>query len=105
MFIARLACVSALAAVLLPSAQASPELLKKARCNACHAVDAKRVGPALRDIAARYEGQDVAATLFAKVRAGGAGSWGEVPMMPNGEDKISDDDLKQLIAWVLDGAQ
>lgn len=95
-----------LASVVPASGQASQDLLKKARCNACHAVDSKRVGPALRDVAERYKGQpDTAQVLFAKVRQGGSGNWGTVPMMPNDESKIGDDDLKALIAWILAGAQ
>lgn len=87
-------------------AQASLDKFKKARCNACHAVDSKRVGPSLQDIAARYQGQQgAAATLVAKVRSGGAGTWGAIPMTPNGEDKISDEDLKAVVDWILSGAR
>lgn len=87
-------------------AQASQELIKKARCVACHTVDAKRVGPAYRDVAEKYKGQaDAAAHLFEKVRHGGTGAWGQIPMPPNGDDKISDSDLKTVIQWILDGAQ
>lgn len=106
MSIARLLLIPAVAALAASPAQASPELLKKARCNACHTVDTKRVGPPLREIAARYQGQEGAAQkLFAKVREGGAGNWGDVPMLPNGDDKISDADLQSLIAWILEGAK
>lgn len=95
------------AAVILlatPQAQANDgeAIVKKARCVACHAVDQKRVGPAYKDVAAKYKGDAKApARLFDKVRAGGAGNWGDIPMLPHPADKISDDDLKAAIAWVL----
>lgn len=83
-------------------AQASEAIVKKARCVACHAVDQKRVGPAYKDVAAKYRGDKASpAALFDKVRHGGAGNWGQVPMMPHPADKISDDDLKAAIAWIL----
>lgn len=97
--------VSCAGVLLAQSALASLDLAKKARCVACHAVDKKMVGPAYRDVAAKYKGQpDAAAKLFAKVREGGAGVWGEIPMTPNDPDRISDADLKAVVAWVLDGA-
>ncbi|WP_374326718.1 c-type cytochrome [Azonexus sp.] len=92
------------ASLLAPalSAHASEAIVKKARCVACHAVDAKRVGPAYKDVAAKYRGDAKApAALFDKVRHGGSGNWGTVPMLPHPADKISDDDLRQAIAWVL----
>lgn len=94
-----------LSAALLaaPHAQAGGDaIVKKARCVACHAVDAKRVGPAYKDVAARYRGDAGAPeTLFAKVRQGGSGNWGAVPMTPHPADKIADNDLKEAIAWIL----
>ncbi|HEX5801438.1 MAG TPA: c-type cytochrome [Azospira sp.] len=81
---------------------ASEAIAKKARCIACHAVDKKMVGPAYRDVAAKYRGDAGApARLAEKVRHGGSGVWGQVPMMPHPADKISDDDLKAVIGWVL----
>lgn len=77
-------------------------IVKKARCVACHTVDQKRVGPAYKDVAAKYHGDASAAgKLFDKVRHGGAGVWGEIPMIPHPADKISDDDLKAAIHWIL----
>lgn len=94
-----------LAAGLALPAQASQELIKKARCVACHTVDSKRVGPAYRDVAGKYQGQsDAPALLFSKVRQGGTGVWGQIPMPPHDEGKISDADLKAVIQWILDGA-
>lgn len=82
--------------------QASEAIVKKARCVACHAVDAKRVGPAYKEVAAKYRGDKKApALLFEKVRHGGSGNWGTVPMLAHPADKISDDDLQQAITWIL----
>jgi cytochrome c len=94
-------CAVALGLAAVSPAMASEEIIKKARCVACHAVGEKRVGPAYKDVAAKYRGQDVSAQLFAKVRAGGTGVWGQIPMTPNGPDKISDADLKAAIDWIL----
>ncbi len=75
--------------------------LTKSGCMACHAKDKKLVGPSFKDIAAKYKGQDVAAKLFDKVRKGGSGVFGPIPMSPNGPDKIGDADLKDAIAVIL----
>ena len=75
--------------------------LTKSGCMACHAKDKKLVGPSFKDIAAKYKGQDVAAKLFDKVRKGGSGVFGPIPMSPNGPDKIADQDLKDGIAVIL----
>jgi cytochrome c len=95
-------CAIALGTAAAAPAMASEEIIKKARCVACHAVDQKRVGPSYKDVAAKYKGQaDAVAVLSAKVRHGGSGVWGQVPMTPNGPDKISDADLKTAIEWIL----
>lgn len=85
------------------AAQAGPdEALGKAGCVACHSQDKKLVGPAFKEIAARYRGQkDAVATLTDKVRKGGKGTWGPIPMPPNGPEKISDAELKAALEWVL----
>ena len=78
------------------------EAMSKAGCVACHAPDKKLVGPAFKDIAAKYRGQkDAAPQLADKVRKGGKGVWGPIPMPPSGPDKISDTDLKAALDWVL----
>jgi cytochrome c len=83
-------------------AQADPlDLMNKAGCLACHQKDKKLVGPPLTAIAAKYKGQDVAATLMQKVRTGGKGVYGPIPMPPTGPDKISDADLKVAIDWII----
>ena len=76
--------------------------MNKAGCMACHAKDKKMIGPSFKDIAAKYKGQgDVAAKLADKVRKGGSGVFGPVPMAPNGPDKISDKDLKEAVELIL----
>ncbi|MFO1266040.1 MAG: c-type cytochrome [Rubrivivax sp.] len=83
-------------------AQGIEATMNKAGCLACHAVDKKLVGPAYKEVAAKYKGKpEMVATLSAKVRKGGQGVWGPVPMPPTGPDKISDADLKSAIEWVL----
>ena len=75
-------------------------LAQKYSCMACHQVDKKVVGPAFKDIAAKYKGDKTAeAKLIAKVKAGGSGVWGTVPMPPNAA--VPDADLKTVVAWVL----
>jgi len=75
-------------------------LAQKSGCLACHAVDKKVVGPAYKDVAAKYKGDKNAhVKLEEKVKKGGAGVWGPVPMPPNSQ--VSDADIKKLVAWVL----
>jgi cytochrome c len=81
-------------------ADAGEDLLKKYGCTACHAIDKKVVGPAYTDVAAKYKGDAGApAKLAAKVKAGGSGVWGAIPMPPN--PTVSDADLKALITYIL----
>ena len=82
------------------SAAASEELLKKNACIACHAIDKKLVGPAYKEVAAKYKGQkDAEAKLSDKVKKGGTGAWGQIPMPPN--PTVSDADLKAMVAFIL----
>ena len=95
-------CAIALGCAVVSPALASEAIIKKARCVACHSVEEKRVGPAYKDVAAKYKGHaDAVTVLSAKVRAGGTGNWGQIPMPPHGPDKISDADLKAAIEWIL----
>ena len=84
---------------------ANPEAsFSKAGCTACHAKDKKQVGPSFKEIAARYKGQANAVdALVAKVRAGGKGVYGPIPMPPHPPEKIGDADLKAVVAWMLQG--
>lgn len=85
-----------------PLSHASEAIVKKARCVACHQIDKKAVGPSYKDVAAKYQDKsDAVAKLSDKVRSGGSGVWGEIPMPPHPADKLSDADLKAAIEWVL----
>jgi cytochrome c len=98
----QLATILAVAGALstaLPAA-ASEELAKKHNCLACHTVDKKVVGPSYKEVAAKYRGDKTAeATLFEKVKKGGVGVWGQIPMPPN--STVPDADIKALVKWVL----
>lgn len=92
--------VLALVLSVAAPAWASLPLLQKNSCTLCHAVDKKVVGPAFKDIASKYAGQpDAISRLSLKVKAGGAGAWGTVPMPAN--PQVSDDDLKKMIEFIL----
>jgi cytochrome c len=81
---------------------AATAILTKAGCRACHAVDKKMVGPSYQEIAKKYKGDAKAvATLAEKVRKGGSGNWGGVPMPPSPPAKISDADLNAVVEWIL----
>jgi cytochrome c len=91
---------AAAAVVLAAPARADEALAKKYNCLACHQVDKKVVGPAYKDIAKKYKGQAGAqAKLAEKVKKGGSGVWGPVPMPPN--PAVPDADLKKLVDWIL----
>ena len=95
--------IFAVAALLALGVQAATpdEILNKAGCMACHTKDKKLVGPAFKEIAAKYKGQDMTTKLMEKVRKGGTGSFGPIPMSPNGTDKINDGDLKVAVEYIL----
>ena len=79
---------------------AALDLLAKNACTACHAVDKKLIGPAYQEVAAKYRGQaGVEEKLVQKVKSGGSGVWGPVPMPPNPQAK--EDDVKAIVRWVL----
>ena len=82
------------------NALASDALAKKHNCLACHATDKKLVGPSYMDVAAKYKSDAGAeAKLVAKVKNGGVGAWGQIPMPPNAS--VPDADVKALVKWVL----
>jgi len=90
------------AAALLASgaAHASPDLAKAKNCTACHAVDKKLIGPAYRDVAKKYASdKDAVAKLTKKVRAGGVGVWGQIPMPAN--PQVNNDEATALVKWIL----
>jgi cytochrome c len=76
-----------------------PDVAKKNNCTACHAVDKKVVGPAWKDVSAKYKGDEAAYTKIAdKVKKGGSGAWGSMPMPAN--PKVSDADMKALMDFI-----
>ena len=92
---------AALAMTEVLPAQASEDLAKKHLCTTCHVVKgAKTIGPTYADVAKKYAGQkDAEAKLADKVKKGGQGVWGQVPMPPNAA--VPDADLKALVKWVM----
>lgn len=79
--------------------EAGEKLAKEKGCTACHANDKKIVGPAYKEVAKKYKGDAAAAAKLAeKVVKGGQGVWGPIPMPPN---KVTDDEAKKLVAYVL----
>ena len=80
------------------------EMATKNGCMACHGVNNKIVGPGYNEVVARYKDQaDAESRLVAKVKNGGQGVWGSIPMPPNGH--LKDEDLKTLVKWILAGAK
>lgn len=79
---------------------ASTELAKQKNCLACHAVDKKLVGPSYKDIAAKYKSdKNAPVTLAKKIRDGGVGNWGQVPMPAN--PQVNEQEAATLAKWVL----
>jgi cytochrome c len=81
-------------------AKAAEALAKSSGCLACHTADKKLVGPSYKEVADRYRNdKKAAATLAQKVKAGGKGAWGDIPMPPNAH--VKDADIKTLVQWIL----
>jgi cytochrome c len=79
---------------------ANADLAQKKNCMACHAIDKKLVGPAYKEVAAKYAGQkDAVDKLTQKVLKGGSGVWGAVPMPANAQ--VTEAEARQLVQWVL----
>ena len=94
------ACAIAASLMMAGAAQANEKLAQASGCTTCHGVDKKIIGPAFKDIAAKYRGNKGAeADLAKKVKAGGKGVWGDIPMPPNAH--VKDDDVKTLVSWIL----
>lgn len=90
----------ALSAVVASPAFASADLAKQKNCLACHAADKKLIGPAYKDVAAKYAGQkDATDKLAQKIVKGGSGVWGAVPMPAN--PQVSEADAKALATWIM----
>ena len=89
-----------LSALASSSAMANADLAKAKNCMACHAVATKVLGPAFKDVAAKYAGQkDAEDKLVSKVLKGGAGAWGTMPMPAN--PQVSDAEARILVKWVM----
>ena len=92
--------IAAGAALVSAPASASDALLKKYNCTACHALDKKLVGPAYKDVAKKYAGNAGAEKMLAeKIKKGGKGNWGQVPMPPN--PTVPDGDLTTMVKYIL----
>jgi cytochrome c len=96
-----IAVLAAIGAMLLgTAASAQQELAKQKNCLACHAIDKKLVGPAYKDVAKKYANDPGAVTRLAKkVREGGVGVWGQIPMPAN--PQVNEAESVQLVKWVL----
>jgi cytochrome c len=92
--------ITAFAALAAMPAMADQALATSKNCMACHATDKKLVGPAFKDVAAKYKGDKTAVDkLAAKVLKGGSGVWGPVPMPAN--TQVSEAEAKKLVTWIL----
>ncbi|MDD2925342.1 c-type cytochrome [Rhodoferax sp.] len=87
------------ATVVTTPVLADQALAQKKNCMACHAVDKKVVGPAYKDVAQKYAGQNVSAKLATKIMKGGSGVWGAVPMPAN--PQVNQAEADTLVRWVL----
>lgn len=95
----RLAFVAGSVLFLALPAHASQDLVTKNSCVACHQMDKKVVGPAWKEIASKYKGDPKAAEkLTTKVKAGGAGVWGPIPMPPQSAPEA---EIKSMVQWIL----
>jgi cytochrome c len=96
-------CGAALAWLGISSTAAAADasaLATKYNCQACHTVDKKLVGPSYKEVAAKYSGDSAApGKLAQKIKNGGTGVWGQIPMPPNAA--VPDADLKTLVEWIL----
>lgn len=82
------------------AAQANEKLAQASGCMACHKIDGKLVGPAYKDVAAKYRNDKGAeANLVKKVKEGSKGVWGQIPMPPNAA--VKDADVKAIVQWIL----
>lgn len=96
----------AAAGALMLAAQANAAdpaeaLAQKSGCLACHSVDKKVLGPSYKDVAAKYKGDKTAeAKMIEKVKKGGSGVWGPMPM-PANSPQVKDADIKTIVQWIL----
>jgi cytochrome c len=96
-----LSIIAAVAMLSSGVASANQALAQKSGCLACHSIDKKVLGPGFKDVAAKYKGDKGAeAKLVAKVKAGGSGVWGPMPM-PANSPQVKDEDIKSIVQWIL----
>lgn len=96
-----LLAVAAVSIAPLALADAGTDRLQKDGCTACHSIDKKIVGPAYKDVAEKYRNDPGAqAKLVEKVKKGGSGVWGQIPMPPN-SPQVSDADIKADVDYIL----
>ena len=94
------AAIAASALVAGNAAMANEKLAQASGCMTCHGVDKKIIGPTYKEVAAKYRNDKGAeAMLIKKVKSGGHGVWGSVPMPPN--PHVKDEDIKTLVVWIL----
>ena len=92
---------SALAVTSAAVADQLEDMMKKEGCNACHSEDKKLVGPSYKEVAAKYRGNPKAVEMLVeKVKKGGSGVWGPIPMPPN-SPRVSDADIKKMVELIL----
>lgn len=84
--------------VMSPASLADEALARSKGCLGCHGIDKGIVGPAYKDVAKKYAGQNVADQLAQKVMKGGGGVWGGMAMPPN---NVTPEEAKKLVDWVL----
>ena len=93
--------VTAGSLMIAGQAAADQALAQKSGCLACHGVDKKVLGPGFKDVAAKYKGDKAAeGKLVAKVKKGGSGVWGPIPM-PANSPQVKDADIQSIVKWVL----
>jgi cytochrome c len=98
------AVAAAPAAAAAAGAPDAKKLIVNNSCTACHGVDNKIVGPSFREVGSKYQGRsDAEAYLVKKIKEGGQGSWGAVPMPP--QPTLKDGDAKAIASWILGGAK
>lgn len=93
----------AVAGSLMMAGQASANqaLAQKSGCLACHSIDKKVLGPSYKDVAAKYKGDKTAeAKMIEKVKKGGSGTWGPMPM-PANSPQVKDEDIRTIVQWIL----
>ena len=76
-------------------------LAKKNNCMMCHSMEGKAAGPSFQNVTAKYKAdKNAQAVLEKKVRSGGSGAWGSIPMPPTPKS-VSDSDIKSMVQWIL----